>query len=367
MYPEVIKIGIPLLIFAVLILHVIPAPRKKDYTGGVRTGAMSLVSTLPVYRKIYRRSRVLSFIYELSVIAAIVSTLFLIARPYEVKKIKIGVQKRDIMLCLDVSYSLYALNYELADYLEDVVTQLKGDRFGITIFNTSSVVFVPLTDDYSYVVTRLEELKEYFILQKEYREMVGEGAFISFATDEEWDAYYDLDRRLAYIEAGTLVNNNIRGSSLIGEGLASALYSFPSLGDESRTRIIIFATDNADASRVEELPDLRGASMLCKKNDVTVFAIFPSEDAYYYEYTPSDYDVFREMLRTAADNTGGELYVQSSEETVSSIVEEIRSHEAMSVDDIIIEQQTDTPEPWILSLLLSIGISQICLLFLKGK
>ena len=41
-------------------------------------------------------------------------------------------QKRDIMLCLDVSYSLYALNYELADYLEDVVTQLKGDRFGIT-------------------------------------------------------------------------------------------------------------------------------------------------------------------------------------------------------------------------------------------
>ena len=365
MYPEVIKIGIPLLIFAVLILHVIPAPRKKDYTGGVRTGAMSLVSTLPVYRKIYRRSRVLSFIYELAVIAAIVSTLFLMARPYEVKKIKIGVQKRDIMLCLDVSYSLYALNYELADYLEDVVTQLKGDRFGITIFNTSSVVFVPLTDDYSYVVTRLEELKEYFILQKEYREMVGEGAFISFATDEEWDAYYDLDRRLAYIEAGTLVN--IRGSSLIGEGLASALYSFPSLGDESRTRIIIFATDNADASRVEELPDLRGASMLCKKNDVTVFAIFPSEDAYYYEYTPSDYDVFREMLRTAADNTGGELYVQSSEETVSSIVEEIRSHEAMSVDDIIIEQQTDTPEPWILSLLLSIGISQICLLFLKGK
>jgi hypothetical protein len=217
------------------------------------------------------------------------------------------------------------------------------------------------------VVTRLEELKEYFILQKEYREMVGEGAFISFATDEEWDAYYDLDRRLAYIEAGTLVNNNIRGSSLIGEGLASALYSFPSLGDESRTRIIIFATDNADASRVEELPDLRGASMLCKKNDVTVFAIFPSEDAYYYEYTPADYDVFREMLRTAANNTGGELYVQSSEETVSSIVEEIRSHEAMSVDDIIIEQQTDTPEPWILSLLLSIGISQICLLFLKGK
>ena len=367
MYPNVIKIGIPLLVFAVLLLHVIPAPRRRDYTGGIRTGAFSLISSLPIYRRIYRRSRVLSFFYELFIIAAVVSSLFLMARPYEVKKLKIGVQKRDIMLCLDVSYSLYALNYELADYLEEVVTELKGDRFGITIFNTSSVVFVPLTDDYSYVVTRLEELKEYFVLQKEYREMTGEGPFISFETDEEWDEYYDLDRRLAYIEAGTLVNNTERGSSLIGEGLASALYSFPSLGDESRTRIIIFATDNADASRVEEIPDLSGASALCRKNDVTMFAIFPSEDAYYYEYTPADYDVFRENLRAASNNTGGELYVQSAQDTVSEIVEEIRSHEAMSVDDIIIEQQTDTPLPGILALLISFAGAQLCLLFLKGK
>lgn len=367
MHPEVIKTGIPLLIFAVLIFHVIPSSRKNDYTGGVRMGAFSIVSSLPVYRRIYRRSRILSFIYELFIISALVSSLFLIARPYETKQVKIGVQKRDIMLCLDVSYSLYELNYELADYLEEVVTQLKGDRFGITIFNTTSVVFVPLTDDYSYVVTRLEELKEYFTLQKEYEDMVGEGPYITFATDEEWDAYYELDGKLAYIEAGTLVGNSERGSSLIGEGLASSLYSFPSLGDESRTRIIIFATDNADASKVPEIPDLSGASALCKKNDVTIFAIFPSEDAYYYEHTAAEYEVFKSDLKAAARSTGGELYVQSNEDTVSSIVEEIRSHEAMSVDDIMIEQQIDIPLPFIIALLISIAGSQICLLFLKGK
>ncbi|MCR4791425.1 MAG: VWA domain-containing protein [Lachnospiraceae bacterium] len=330
-------------------------------------GAFSLVSSLPAYRRVYRRSRILSFIYELFIISALVSTLFLMARPYETRQVKIGVQKRDIMLCLDVSYSLYALNYELADYLEEVVTQLKGDRFGITIFNTTSVVYVPLTDDYSYVVTRLEELKEYFVLQKEYNDMVGTGPYITFPTDEEWDAYYDLDGRLAYIEAGTLVNNHERGSSLIGEGLASSLYSFPSLGDESRTRIIIFATDNADAAKVPEIPNLEEAGILCRKNDVTVFAIFPSEDAYYHENTVAEYEVFKSDLRDTVRNTGGELYVQSSEDTVSKIVEEIRSHEAMSVDDIMIEQQIDIPVPWMIMLLISIAGSRLCLLFLKGK
>ena len=367
MYPYIIKYGIPLLGVAVLLFHVIPAPGKKDYTGGLRTGAASLINTLPIYRRIYRRSRILSFIFELFIIGAIVSSLYLIARPYKTEKIKIGVQKRDIILCLDVSYSLYELNYELTDYLEEVVTELQGDRFGITIFNTSSVVFVPLTDDYSYVVTRLEELEEYFTLQKEYEELVPPGDWITFDTQEEWDEFYELDAQLGYIEAGTLVNNTDRGSSLIGEGLASALYSFPSIGDESRTRIIIFATDNADSANVKEIPDLAGASELCKKNDVTVFAIFPSEDAYYYEYSIADYEGFKSDLRAAVENTGGEFYVQSKDETVSSIVEEIRSHEAMAVDDIITEVQTDIPEPYMISLLVCLAGLSFVLLFLKGK
>ncbi len=367
MYPNFIKLGIPILAVAVLILHIIPAPGKKDYTGGIRTGAASLISSLPVFRRVSRCGKILSLLCELFIIGAIVSSLFLLARPYKTEKMKIGVQKRDIILCLDVSYSLYELNYELADYLEEVVTQLQGDRFGITIFNTSSVVYSPLTDDYSYVVTRLEELENYFTLQKEYEEMIPPGDWITFDTDEEWDAYYDLDNRLAYIEAGTLVNNHERGSSLIGEGLASALYSFPSIGDESRTRIIILATDNADASKVQEIPDLAGAGALCEKNDVTVFAIFPSEDAYFSDYTVSDYEGFKADLRACVENTGGELYVQSKAETVSSIVEEIRSHEAMAVDDIITEIRTDTPLPYIISLLVCLAGSAFVLLFLKGK
>ena len=367
MYPNVIKIGIPLLILAVVILHVIPSRGKDDYMGGIRTGAASLVKSLPIYRKIYVRSRILALVNEIFIIAAIIASLFLISRPYKVQTIKTGVQKRDIFLCMDVSYSLYELNYELTDYLEQVVTELKGDRFGITIFNTSSVVFVPMTDDYDYVVMRLEELKEYFTLQKEYYDLVGEDDYISFDNDEDWDKYYDLTARLGYIEAGTLVNNSYRGSSLIGEGLGSCLYSFPSIGDSSRTRVIIFATDNADSAFVKEMPDLGEAVELCKKNEVTVFAIFPSEDAHYYYYNDDDYAGFEQELRDAVEVTGGEFYVQSEDDTVSSIVEEIRSHEAMSVDDIVTEQKTDMPVPGIIVLLISLAGCVISFAFLKGK
>ena len=67
------------------------------------------------------------------------------------------------------------------------------------------------------------------------------------------------------------------------------------------------------------------------------------------------------------ENTGGEFYVQSKSETVSRIVEEIRSHEAMAVDDIITEIQIDTPLPYMIALLICIAGSSLVLLFLKGK
>ena len=89
--------------------------------------------------------------------------------------------------------------------------------------------------------------------------------------------------------------------------------------------------------------------------------------AHYYEYTDADYEVFERELRAAVENTGGEFYVQSEQDTVSEIVEEIRSHEAMAVDDIVTEQKTDLPIPGIIALLISLAGSMICVTFLKGK
>ena len=43
----------------------------------------------------------------------------------------------------------------------ETVSGLDGDRIGISLFNTSSVQYVPMTDDYDFVLRRLEELETY--------------------------------------------------------------------------------------------------------------------------------------------------------------------------------------------------------------
>lgn len=65
---------------------------------------------------------------------------------------------------------LFSLRFklELVQSLKDVVSNLDGDRFGITIYNTSSVLYVPMTDDYEFVLDRLDKLKEYFDVQGIY-------------------------------------------------------------------------------------------------------------------------------------------------------------------------------------------------------
>ncbi len=367
MHPAVVKIGIPVLILICIILHAVPALSKKKFSGGIRTGASGIVKSLPLYKKIIIRKKILTYINEAFVISAIISSLFLIARPYKVQSVNTGVQKRDIFLCLDVSYSLYDLNYELVDSLEKLVTELKGDRFGVTMFNSTSVVYVPMTDDYDYVIMRLEELKEYFPLQKEYYDKyVDENNYIQ-VDRSQWEEYMDLCNRLSYFESGTLVDLETKGSSVTGEGLASCLYSFPSIGDSSRTRVIIFATDNEKTGQNKQVPELDEAFALCKKNDVTVFSVYPKREDFFFLYTGQNYADWSNELRAFSQSTGGQLYIQTDINTMDKIVEKIKSHEAMTVDDIVTKRMTDLPVPGIIALLISLAGTCICLAFLKGK
>ena len=368
MHPLVLIIGIPVLFVLCILLHTIPAFRKKIYKDGLRTGASSIVKSLPVYKIIYIRKIVLTIFNELFIITALIAALVLIARPYKVETVKTGVQKRDIFLCLDVSYSMYDLNYALADYLEQVVLELKGDRFGITMFNSSSLVYVPLTDDYDYVVMRMEELKEYFSLQKQYWTRYVTHGYYNELVDIERDEFEALSNKLSYFEAGTLVDLEIKGSSLVGEGLASALYSFPSIGDSKRTRVIILVTDNEKTTDKPQLPGVKEAFELCKRNDVKVFAVYPCRENFYSEYTDKEYKEWSDELKWLTEYTGGEFYIEDKEKnSVPDIVEKIREHEAMTVDDIVMKRETDVPVAGIIVLLLGLAGSIFCTSLLKGK
>ena len=71
--------------------------------------------------------------------------------------------------------------------LTETVNNLKGERFGISIFNTTSVLLVPLTDDYDYVLDSLDKIYQ----------------SIEAINDYDYSSYYIYD----YIIAGTIVTS----------------------------------------------------------------------------------------------------------------------------------------------------------------
>ena len=352
-HPMVLKIGLPVLAAIIIALHVIK--RKIKYRGGVKAANTSFVKELSIYKTRKNMYRVVSVVLELCIITSLVASLVLVARPAKKETVNNGTKKRDIFLCMDVSYSIYELNADLVDSLQDVVAGLDGDRFGVCIYNTSSVLYVPMTDDYDFVIGKLEESKEYFALQKEYMDKYynPDTGYLEYNTSE-YDEFAEYQEKLEYYDAGTLVNNYTKGSSLIGEGLASCMYSFPRLDDEDRTRIIIMSTDNAQEAISKPLVELDEATDLCKKNDIKVFGIFPNREA-WSGMNNSDYDKDEEALKTCVEKTGGKFYKQSESLSVDDIIDDIEREEALEVEEVTITKIVDKPEIPIIILLISIS------------
>ena len=355
MYGKVILFGIIILAACTFALFFTQKKVRSKYVKGIKAANTKKIRESLVYKKLENKYKVLRAILIAGIIGSIVSSLFLIARPYRTDDVYSGVKKRDIILCLDVSYSLYDLNYEITDYLKEVVKGLEGDRIGINIFNTSTVTYVPLTDDYEYCLQKLDELSEYFALQKEYQEKFGDYTYIP---DELMDEYKELALKLDYYDAGTLYNSRSKGSSLVGEGLGTALYTFPYLGESDRTRVIIMCTDNELNDFKAQIIELDEAAKACAQNGVTVFGIFPREEVFYSpeEY---DYDSCKKEFQDAVESTGGKFYIRTENQAVSEIVKDIQKQEAMLVKVVMSRQTVDLPQlPFIILLIcLACGLS----------
>ncbi len=343
MYGWIIAVGIMIFAIAILITYFIKRRSKDKYSIGIKAANTARIKATGIYKSLVLKYRILSAIMALGLAGSAIAALILVARPYEKQDVYTGVKKRDIIICMDVSYSLYDLNSEITDYLKGVVRGLAGDRIAISIFNTSSVTYVPLTDDYDYVALKLDELSHYFEMQKELYEEIYAYYDYTYEMPSEVEKRYDeLMEELDYYDAGTLYNNTLRGSSLIGEGLGTALYSFPYLDDSERTRVIIMSTDNQLNAFDGEIMTLNEASNACKKNKVTVFGIFPSEDNFYQPEAHS-YSGCRDEFKKAVENTGGLLYIRTPNLPVSAIVQDIQKQDVMTVNMIMSRETQDLP------------------------
>lgn len=324
--PWVLYIGVPV----VIILSLLRFKKKEKYQDGKRVANTSLIEETDYFKKLYREYKILSGLAMLSLLIAIVIGWVLLSRPAKIESISPEIHNRDIFLCMDISDSVDELNLDMCDELKKVVEELNGERFGITIFNGQSVLLVPLTNDYQYVLDTLDSLKVSF---KDSIEQ-NDPDFDIFNENIDWSTYY-------YKYQGTLAEE---GSSFIGDGLASALYSFPDLEtNKERSRMIIFTTDNE--LNGEPYVTLEEAAGLCKKNDVKVFAIAPEN--------VTDETTFKR----AVESTGGGYYKSTSSKAYDQLVADIKKTETSLAGIKQTETQiTDQPETLFVWMLICIGL-----------
>lgn len=322
-YPWVIYIGIPVLV----VLSIIRVNRKSVFKEGKKVANTDFVEQTDLYKKLKLQYKIFGTAALVCLLLAIAFGFVLLSRPSKVEQINTELRNRDIFLCMDISSSVDELNVEMCAELKNVVKKLDGERFGITIFNAKSVLLVPLTDDYDYVLETLDKLEESF--------EVSLGAL-----DDDYYYSDDFDYEMYFYKyEGTLSDD---ASSLIGDGLASCLYNYPDLTENpDRSRLIIFTTDN-ELNGTPYVP-LDEATRLCAKNDVKVFAIAP------------DNVVDEKEFKSCVESTGGAYYRSSDRGAYDQLIKDIEKTEA-SVLNKIETLVYDQPEIMFICMVIFIGL-----------
>lgn len=324
---------ISVILFALFIFFQV---KKNEYKKGVKIANTDLLFEDAYYKRIFITYYVLRFVLIIALLVSIVASFVVLSKPYYVKKIQQEKYNRDIMICLDISSSVNDLNLKLVKELQDTVKNLSGERVGIVAFNTSPVLLAPLSDDYNYTLEQLENIHTAI-------KVTTKGRMVSAREWLRWDNF---------LYGGTLIGNELRGSSLIGDGLTSGLINFPP-DSKDRTKIIIFATDNDKNG--DGYLSLMEAAEYCKKKDVTVYGIG----------TELMYAKDKEEMKQAMELTGGKFFLEEDSKTFHKITEEIESKSASLVKGKVIMKEVETPEKAFLVLCIAAFIFILATILLK--
>ena len=330
-YHIVLYAGLAIALF-MLVFVFVKYKKTKKYAGGKKIAGHICQEDDAYFRKrkiLYKTGLTATLI---CCVLVVVSAFLLMAKPYTSRRMQDEKYCRDIILCIDISTSVDYLNENLLDKLKKTVDELQGERFGIVIFNTSPVLLTPLTDDYEYVKDQLDLIAQCLKSRNEVN------------LDDAFSSGYDWIYYQAYISSGTLIGNEQRGSSLIGDGLAAAAIDF-SDADKERTKVVIFSTDNdIQGTPVATLDE---AADICVSNNVTVYGVGTKE------MTPEN----KESMKNAVEKTGGKFYL---EEESGSFGEIVSSIEKLSKNLVKVRMvDVETPEllyPFVLMLVLFAGM-----------
>ena len=333
--------------------------RKPDRGRALKAANTKRLKMSPLYQRRLMEVRILRFLSVLAIIIAFLAALFLTARPYRRETVRNTVTRKDIFLCIDLSASNYEGVQELVEAFSGTVSGLDGDRVGISIFNTSSIQYVPMTDDYSFVLQRLDALSEYLAAAEEFSvNYASKYDSVYDIPEAERPRYEELNRIMAAFDEGITAGYEIKGTSAIGEGLASCLFSFPELNTEDRTRIILFLTDNHEELLDAPLVTLSDAAEMCALDNVAVFGIYHASGA-----EDEAAQVEKEEMQAAVEQTMGQFYDSGGSLTAEEILEDIRSRETALTNTATSVKNEDEPGIWIPILAAGVALLTIVTLY----
>ncbi|MBC7764523.1 VWA domain-containing protein, partial [Microbacteriaceae bacterium] len=196
---------IPIIVVAFALtawIYVKQSRKSKAVTRSVPIAHSGRLTQLSSYRRLYVQYRriVLAIIVILGI--GLVATTILVARPVSENLVSPQQKNRDIMLCLDVSGSMYGVDKDIFATFRSLVDNFQGQRIGLTVFNSSAVTIVPLTDDYDLLRSYLDK---------------GQIGF-NYITKNQYSSDYTSD---GYKDFRTMVDgtsaNSDAGASLVGD------------------------------------------------------------------------------------------------------------------------------------------------------
>jgi Ca-activated chloride channel family protein len=283
---------------------------RRHPTGASYVAHATRLRSLPRYRTLLQRRRLLGGFGSLAALVACVGGIVLGGRVQETQVMDRDEAARDIMLCLDASGSTAPWNIEVVQEFRNIVEGLEGERIGLTVWNNAALTKFPLTDDYAFVLDRLDE---------------AEAAFAG------WSEIYPSEGFDDYT-AGTWSEDREYQSSLVADGLVSCVQRFDRL-DEDRGRALVLATDGEQRGR--GVYNLREAGEYAAADGVVVHVIAnPGEPQ-------KDGDI--DGLQAAASNTGGTFAQLGTGGSAEDVVEEINELEAAKIQRPPLVQTLDEP------------------------
>ncbi len=335
MYPIVIIICLIISIG----LYFIKFRKKSAYTSGKKVANTKYIKETEYYKQKIRKYKVLSKIIKILSVLSIVIASILVARPITVQNKSEDRYNRDILIGLDISTSECEVNLELVKKFRNIIPSIEGDRIGIIIFNTAPMVYCPLTDDYEYIDECLNTI------EKQLKLVVENDGYIPASIDS------DGNESFVFWYGGTIANSEERGSSLIGDGLAGTVFSFPDLKtNKDRTRIIIFTTDNDVGGK--ETVSLEEACSLCKKYGINLYAYCPTLEMNAY----TSKEKIASYKKAVEQNANGKFYTGKLEQMTSNIVNEIKETKTSLLKTSKKIYVTDHPEIIFVSIVILILI-----------